>query len=197
MPPPRPTEITQLLARFRAGDTAAAEKLMPIIYDELRQVARRCLKKKSDHHTLQPTELVHETYMRLFKPEAGESMTEWKDRTHFFAVAALQMRRILVDHARARQAGKREGNRQRVDMTEVDGHLLPRNIDLVALDEALRLLEQKHPRHAKIVELRFFGGMTEKEAAEALEISVTTLKREWEFARAWLFKRLRSSKTTE
>jgi RNA polymerase sigma factor (TIGR02999 family) len=193
MPPPRTTEITQLLARFRAGDAEAAEKLMPIIYDELRRVARRCLKKKPDNHTLQPTELVHETYVRLFRPEAGEGMTEWKDRTHFFAVAALQMCRILVDHARARQADKREGDRQRVDMTEADGHLLPRNIDLVALDEALRLLEQKHPRAAKVVELRYFGGMTEKEVAEALGISVTTLKREWEFARAWLYKRLRSS----
>src|SRR5262245_30056096 len=160
MPPPRPTEITQLLARFRAGDTDAAEKLMPIIHDELRRVARRCLKKKPDNHTLQPTELVHETYMRLFKPEAGEGTTEWKDRTHFFAVAALQMRRILVDHARARQAGKREGDRQRVELTEADGNSPPLDVDLVALDEALRLLEQKHPRHAKIVELRFFGGMT-------------------------------------
>lgn len=193
MPIPRPTEITQLLARFRAGDTAAAEKLMPIIYDELRQVARRCLKKKSDNHTLQPTELVHETYMRLFKPEAGEGMTEWKDRTHFFAVAALQMRRILVDHARARQASKREGDRQRVELTEADGHSPPLDVDLVALDEALQLLEQEHPRAAKVVELRYFGGLTEKETAEALGISVTTLKREWEFARAWLFKRLRSS----
>ncbi len=193
MLPPRTTEITQLLTRFRAGDTAAAEKLMPIIYDELRQVARRCLKKKSDNHTLQPTELVHETYMRLFKPEAGEGLTEWKDRTHFFAVAALQMRRILVDHARARQADKREGSRQRVELTEDDGQAPPLDVDLVALDEALLLFEQEHPRAAKVVELRYFGGMTEKEAAEALEISVTTLKREWAFARAWLLKRLKAS----
>jgi len=192
MPLPRTTEITQLLARFREGDAAAAEKLMPIIYDELRRVARRCLKKKPDNHTLQPTELVHETYLRLFKPEAGDGLTEWKDRTHFFAVAALQMRRILVDHARARQADKREGDRQRVELTEANGHSPPLNVDLVALDEALLLLEQEHPRAAKVVELRYFGGMTEKEAAEALGISVTTLKREWEFARAWLFKRLRS-----
>jgi len=193
MPPLRQTEITQLLTRFRAGDTAAAEKLMPIIYDELRQVARRCLKQKSDNHTLQPTELVHETYMRLFKPEAGEGTTEWKDRTHFFAVAALQMRRILVDHARARQADKRGGDRQQVELTEADGNSSPLNVDLVALDEALLLFEQEHPRAAKVVELRYFGGMTEKEVAEALEISVTTLKREWAFARAWLLKRLKAS----
>ncbi|MGH9835712.1 MAG: sigma-70 family RNA polymerase sigma factor [Blastocatellia bacterium] len=193
MPLPRPTDITQLLTRFREGDTAAAEKLMPIIYDELRRVARRCLKKKSDNHTLQPTELVHETYLRLFKPEAGEGITEWKDRTHFFAVAALQMRRILVDHARARQADKREGARQRVELTEADGQAPPLNVDLVALDEALLLLEQEHPRAAKVVELKYFGGMTEKEVAEALEISVSTFKREWGFARAWLFKRLRAS----
>ena len=190
MPLPRPPEITQLLTRFREGDAAAAEKLMPIIYDELRRVARRCLKKRSDNHTLQPTELVHETYMRLFKPEAGDRLTEWKDRTHFFAVAALQMRRILVDHARARQADKREGTRQRVELAEADGQAPPLNVDLVALNEALLLLEQKHPRAAKVVELRYFGGMTEKEGAEALEISVTTLKREWAFARAWLFKQL-------
>jgi RNA polymerase sigma factor (TIGR02999 family) len=192
MPLPRTTEITQLLTRFREGDAAAAEKLMPIIYDELRRVARRCLKKRSGNHTLQPTELVHETYMRLFKLEAGEGMTEWKDRTHFFAVAALQMRRILVDHARARQADKREGDRWRVELTEDDGHSPPPDAELIALDQALQELEEHHPRHAKIVVLRYFGGLTQEEAAEALGISVTTIKREWAFARARLYKRLKT-----
>ncbi|MGE0133358.1 MAG: sigma-70 family RNA polymerase sigma factor [Blastocatellales bacterium] len=193
MPLPRTTEITQLLVSFRAGDTAAAEKLMPIVYDELRRAARRCLKSERNNHTLQPTELVHETYLRLFTPEAEDETTEWKNRAHFFAIASLQMRRILVDHARAKKADKREGSRQRVELTEADGHSPLPGVDLIALDQALQKLEELHPRHAKIVEMRYFGGMKEKEAAEALEISVTTLKREWEFARAWLFKRLKSS----
>ncbi len=197
MPLPQKTEITLLLARFRAGDAEAADKLMSIVYDELRQLARRCLHSERNNHTLQPTELVHEAYLQLFKPEAEDEMTAWKNRTHFFAVAALQMRHILVDHARAKQAGKREGSHNRIELTEADGHSSPLDIDLIALDEALRLLEQKHPRAAKAVELKYFGGLTEKEAAEALEISVTTFKREWEFARAWLLKRLKSKLAVE
>lgn len=192
MPVPPPNEITQLLIRIRAGDTEATELLIPIVYDELRRIARRCLRSEQDN-PLQPTELVHETYLRLFKSEVGDETTEWKNRTHFFAIAALQMRRILVDHARARQADKHGGAYQRVEITEADGHSHPLDIDIILpLDEALRRLERLHPRHAKIVELRYFGGLTQEEAAEALDISLTTLKREWEFARAWLFRQLTS-----
>ena len=178
--------VTTLLRAWRQGDGAALDRLTPLVYGELRRRARRYLRGERVDHTLRPTALVHEVYLRLINVDG----VDWQDRTHFFAVAALQMRRILVDHARARQADKREGTRQRIELAEADGQAPPLNVDLVALNEALLLLEQKHPRAAKVVELRYFGGMTEKEGAEALEISVTTLKREWAFARAWLFKQL-------
>ncbi len=193
MPIPPPNEITRLLARIREGDQAATDELMPIVYDELRRRARSYLRQERANHTLQPTDLVHDAYMRLFKDSNQSGPVEIKNRQHFFVIAARLMRRILVDHARAKGSEKREGRYQRVELSEDDGHSPPPDIDYIALDQALQKLEELHPRHAKIVELRYFGGMTEKEAAEALEISVTTLKREWEFARAWLFKRLKSS----
>jgi RNA polymerase sigma-70 factor, ECF subfamily len=192
MPLSHTIEITQLLARVRAGDTEATEQLMPVIYDELRRIARRQLRSERSNGTLQPTEVVHETYLKLFKPEKQDEMAQWNDRSHFFAIASLQMRRLLVDHARARQADKRGGDLQRVELSEEEIQFPAIDIDLIALNEALDKLEELHPRPAKIVMMRYFGGMKEKEAAEALEISVTTLKREWEFARAWLYKKLKS-----
>lgn len=180
-------EITMLLSRFRRGDTEAANKLLPIVYDSLRQLARRRLRAERSDHTLQPTALVHEVFLELF----GDEDIDWKDRLHFFAVASNQMRHLLVDYARAKQADKREGDRQRIELDEVSASTPPLDTDVLALDEALNQLAADHPRSAQIVELRYFGGMTEREAAEALEISVSTLKREWEFARAWLYKRLK------
>lgn len=182
-------EITLLLARFRHGDGEAAAQLLPVVYDSLRQLARRKLRSERFDHTLQPTALVHEAFLNLF----GNEKFDWKDRLHFFVVASNQMRRLLVDYARAKQADKREGDRQRIDMDEVTASTPPLNLDVLALDEALTQLAADFPRAAHVVELKYFGGMTEKEAAEALEVSVSTIKREWEFARAWLFKRLRSA----
>ena len=182
-------EITLLLARFRRGDGEAAAQLLPVVYDSLRQLARRKLRSERSDHTLQPTALVHEVFLELF----GNETIDWQDRLHFFVVASNQMRRLLVDYARARQAAKREGDRQRIDLDEVAVSTPPLDLDVLALDEALTQLAADHPRAAQVVELRYFGGMTEKEASDALEISVSTLKREWEFARAWLFKRLKPS----
>ncbi|MEP7337490.1 MAG: sigma-70 family RNA polymerase sigma factor [Acidobacteriota bacterium] len=184
-------EITQLLLRFRQGDAEAANRLLPIVYDALRNQARFQFRNERHNHTLQPTALVHEVFLQLF----GNEKIDWHDRLHFFVVASNQMRRLLVDYARAKQAHKREGDRQRVELTETETAMSTPtlNPDVLALDQALELLAADHPRAAQVVELRYFGGMTEKETAEALEISLATVKREWEFARAWLFKRLKSS----
>lgn len=191
MTPASPSEITRLLVRARAGDAAAHEQLIPLIYDELRRLARHYLQQEHLQHTLQPTALVHELYLHLFKPVSNLETVEWQDRNHFFVVAARQMRRLLVDHARAKHAAKRDGDRQRVELTTDVSHTAPLDLDLLALDQAMSRLEANHPRAAKVVELRYFGGLTETEAAETLGIGLTTLKRDWEFARAWLFQQLR------
>jgi len=191
MPPPSPNEITQLLARIREGDQTAADQLIPIVYDQLRRLARSYLKNERAGHTLQPTALVHEAYLRLFKSSDQNGPIEIKNREHFFVIAAQLMRRILVDHARSKKSGKREGRLQRVEMSEDDNHSPPPDIDHIALDQALQKLAEFHPRHVKIVELRFFCGLTQEEAAEALGISLSTLKREWAFARARLFEQLK------
>lgn len=186
-----PAEITALLARLRDGDQTAAERLFPLVYDQLRHLARHYLQQESLQHTLQPTALVHELYLRLFNPLGDSEPITWHDRQHFFAVAARQMRRLLVDHARAKHAAKRAGDWQRVELTADAAHTAPLSIDLLALDQTLARLEADHPRAAKVVELRYFGGLTEAEAAEALGIGLTTLKRDWEFARAWLYQQLK------
>jgi len=189
VPPAEAGEITQLLARFRRGDAEAADRLLPIVYHALRNQARNQFRTERANHTLQPTALVHEVFLQLF----GNEKIDWQDRLHFFVVASHQMRRLLVDHARAKQAGKREGDRQRVELTETAMSTPALNPDVLALDQAMEQLAVDHPRAAQVVELRYFGGMTEMETAEALEISVATVKREWDFARAWLFKRLKSN----
>ncbi|MGH9842281.1 MAG: ECF-type sigma factor [Blastocatellia bacterium] len=184
MPPSRENEVTQLLARVRA------ERLIPVIYDQLHKLARHHLRNERPDHTLQPTALVNEAWLRLFKPSGEDAAAEMKDRNHFFVVAAGVMRHILVDYARARRASKRDGDRQRVELTDADCHVPEPNIDLIALDQLLDRLAEKHPRAAQVVELKYFGGMTEQEAAEALGISLTTFKREWAFAKGWLYKQL-------
>lgn len=188
-----PAHITRLLQRSRQGDQEAMEALAPIIQGALRQLAQHHLNRERGNHTLQPTALVNEAWMRLFAPnhQNNEAHYEWKDRAHFLAVASHQIRHILVDYARAKHAAKRSG--QQVELAEELAIELPRSIDLLALDEALNRLAAELPRAAQAIELRYFGGLTEEETAQTLDISLTTLKRDWRFARAWLYKRLKSS----
>jgi RNA polymerase sigma factor (TIGR02999 family) len=178
-------EITTLLQRWSEGDRTAGDLALDRVYTELRHLAAHYLRQERPDHTLQPTALVHEIYLRL----AGKPV-EWADRKHFFVVAAGHMRRILVDHARAREAEKRGGPAVRVPLQDADRPDLPRDAELLALDQALEDLNGLDLRAASAVELRFFGGFSESEAAEILGISTATLKRDWEFARAWLLARL-------
>lgn len=179
-----------LLARAKSGDDKAVAALLPLVYDELRRLAASYLRRERGGQTLQPTALVHEAYVRLI----GEGKQPWQDRTHFVAIAALSMRQILVERARRRHAAKRGGDPVRITL---DDHVLgqaPRRgeaaIDLVALDAALERLAAEQPRQAKIVELRYFGGLNVDECAEALGISPATVKRDWTLARAWLKRAL-------
>ncbi len=171
---------------WRNGDPAALEKLTPLVYAELRRVARGQLRQERLGHTLEPTGLIHEAYLRL----AGQTPPEWQNRAHFFAVAAQVMRQVLVDHARQRQAAKRDGGR-RVTMTDMLAISRNRTVDMLDLDRALNELGRIDPRKARIVELRFFGGLTVDETALALEISAPTVRREIRMAETWLYQRLR------
>lgn len=181
-------EVTQLLQRLRAGDAAARERLFPLVYEELRRVARRALRRERVDHTLRPTELVHEAFLKL-----GSADGPWQDRAHFLGVAARAMRQILVDHARRRLAGKRGGGVVATTLEDVraDSGLPPE--DLLALDTALDRLERQDPRLRALVEYRFFGGLTDKEISELLEISERTVNRDWARARAWLHKEVYSA----
>jgi RNA polymerase sigma factor (TIGR02999 family) len=178
-------EITTLLQRWAGGDRNAGDLALERSYAELRRLAAHYLSLERPGHTLQPTALVHEMYLRL----EGTDI-QWTDRKHFFVVVAGQMRRILVDHARARSAEKRGGGDVRAPLRDADRPQLPRDTDLLALDESLDALQELDERAASVVELRYFGGFSEAEAASILGISPATLKRDWEFARAWLLKRL-------
>jgi RNA polymerase sigma factor (TIGR02999 family) len=177
-----PEEVTVLLKAMTAGDENAPEKLLPIIYNDLRRLAGAYLSNERKDHTLQATALVHEAYIRLVDWEN----VSWQNRAHFFAVAAQVMRRILVDHARGKKAEKRSGFGQKFALDEAVSFPEKKDVDLVALDDALSELEKTDPRQAKIVELRFFGGLTIEETAEALRVSPATVKNEWTFAKAWL-----------
>jgi RNA polymerase sigma factor (TIGR02999 family) len=181
-----------LLIKWRQGDKLAAEAAIALIYQEMRRLAQYYMQRERSGHTLQATALVHEVYLRLF----GEAQVEWQDRAHFFTVVGRQMRRILVDHARTMHAEKRDGERAQIFFDEPSGLAdWERLEDLIALDEALVCLEMIAPRAGKVVELRYLCGLTEKEAADALGISIATLKREWSFAKAWLYRRLSSAAT--
>ena len=175
-----------LLARARQGDTTAEAELIATIYPELRRLARRYLSAERQDHTLQTTEVIHEAWVRLF----GSSAVSVQDRRHLLALMATQMRRALVDHARHRNAAKGPGSGIRVSLTDTDLPAAGIGEDVVAIDDALTALEQVDGRASKVIELRFFGGLREDEAAEALGISVSTLKRDWAFARAWLYDHL-------
>jgi len=189
--PPDPGTLTLWLVEWRNGNQEAGQKLFEAAYQELRRLAAWYLQRERPDHTLQPTALVNELYLKLF---AGEPV-EWRNRAHFFAVAAQQMRRILIDHARAHLAEKRGGGDAWLSTADADGVAAPRAEELLELDEALRRLEELDQRSARVVELRFFGGLTEAEAAEVLDISLATLKRDWGFARAWLVDQCSSRQT--
>jgi RNA polymerase sigma factor (TIGR02999 family) len=183
---------SDLLSRASAGDDQAVSKLMPLVYDELRRLAASYLRRERPGQTLQATALVHEAYVRLI----GERAHNWQNRTHFLAIAALSMRQILVQRARRRKAAKRGGDPARITLDEqVLGQPAgdAGTIDLVALDDALERLAAENPRQAKIVELRYFGGLSVEECAAALQISPATVKRDWTVARAWLKRALGSA----
>jgi RNA polymerase sigma-70 factor, ECF subfamily len=176
-------DVTKILADACEGDAAAAERLLPLVYEELRAIAARHLRQERAGHTLQPTALVHEAYMRLI----DQNSVRWNGRSHFLAVAAMAMRRVLVNHARDRRRLKRGGpEMKRVPLDDAVGVLEERAGDLEALDAALTRLAAMDPQQARIVELRFFGGLTAPETAEAMGISERTVHREWSLARAWL-----------
>ena len=175
-------EITQLLLAWSGGDRAAFDHLMPRVEAELRRIARRHFSREDAGHTLQPTALVNELYLRL----VDRRRVRWSNRAHFFGFAAQAMRRILVDHARVRDAEKRGQGRRNLSLEEVDEASVKREVDLVALDDALRSLAEIDPRQSRLVELRYFGGLTNEEVAEVLGISPRTAYREWRTARLWL-----------
>lgn len=179
-------QVTRLLAAVDEGNTSAAQRLLPLVYDELRRLAASRMARERGDHTLQPTALVHEAYLRL----AEDSHAEWENRAHYFAAAAETMRRILVDRARAKAAQKRGGHFARVDLEDVQLAIEARPDILCAVSDALDELAKISPEKAELVKLRFFVGMTNQEAAKALGVSLVTVKRHWQFSRAWLFKRL-------
>lgn len=186
-PAPNRGEVTGLLLAWNGGDASAVERLMPLVYGELRAIAERHFRRERAGHTLQPTAVVHEAYFRL----VDQTRVTWKNRGHFFAVASQAMRRILVDHARARETEKRGGGGRRVTLDV--GVATPEPIDdmdFIALDEALTRLKSLDGAQAQIVELRFFGGLSIDETAEALETSPSSVKREFRSAKAWLFREL-------
>jgi RNA polymerase sigma factor (TIGR02999 family) len=182
-------EITQLLLAWGAGDAKALEQLMPLVLDELRSLARGYMNRQRPGHTLQTSALVNEAYLRL----VDSSRVQWKSRAHFFAVSAQLMRRVLVDFARARQNLKRGGGARKVSLDEALVVASGQGEELIALDDALTTLAALNPRQSRIVELRYFGGLSEEETAEALGVSVRTVRRDWSLARAWLYRELNQS----
>jgi len=177
-----PHEVTQLLQDWSGGDQAAADKLMPLVYEELRRLAHQYMRREKPGHTLQTSALVNEAYVRL----VDQSKIQWEGRAHFFGIAARLMRQILVDQARRKNFAKRGGGAIQVSLDSANAVAHEQSANVMALDEALKTLEQTDPRKGRIVELRFFGGMSIEETAEALKVSPGTVMREWTFARAWL-----------
>lgn len=182
-----PADVTGLLVRWSRGDETALELLLPVVYDECRSIAARQLRNERPNHTLEPTALVHELYLRL----VDQRRATWENRTQFFGVAAQLMRRILVDHARARRAEKRGGSRIFVSLEAVDEQLADTRVaDVLAIDEALDQLAARDPDQRRLVEMRFFAGLTVEETAHVLGWSPRTVKREWRLAKAWLHREL-------
>jgi RNA polymerase sigma factor (TIGR02999 family) len=188
--PPLSQQITRWLGDWRQGDERARDELFAVVQPQLQQIAARYLHRERADHTLEPNALVNELCLRLM----GGQPIAFNDRAHFFAVAAQTMRRILIDHARSRIAEKRGGDQQRVNLSAVEGwNPVRRSEDILALDGLLSKLEKADPRAARVVELRFFGGLSEEEVAEVLGIATITVKRDWKAARAWLIARLNTS----
>jgi RNA polymerase sigma-70 factor, ECF subfamily len=181
-----PHHITQLLVDWSKGDDLALEQLMPLVYDELRRMARRHMRRQPSGHTFQTTELIHEAFLKLARQEEAN----WQNRAHFFGIAAQAMRHILVDYARAKQSRKRGGWQERVTLADETAVSGGRSEEIVALDEALNFLANLDKRKARVVELKYFGGLTNEEIAEVLKISPETAKRDWRFARTWLLREL-------
>ena len=182
-------QVTRLLLAWSDGDASAPDQLMPLVYEELRQLARGYLRQEGSGHTLQPTALVHEAYLRL----VDATQITWQSRAHFYGIAARLMRRILVDHARRHAAAKRGGGAHDIPLEDAGDLAREETLDLVALDSALENLAQNHPRQCEVVELKFFGGLEMREISEALQISERTVVRDWEFARFWLRREMNSA----
>jgi RNA polymerase sigma factor (TIGR02999 family) len=180
-------QVTELLQLWRDGDKAAMDKLLPIVYDELRRLAASFFRRERLNHTLQPTALVHEAYLHL----VDQSRPGWENRAHFFGAAAQLMRRILIDHARSHNAAKRGGGEIRVSLADDVATTGQRELDLIVLDEALDELTALDAEQGRIVEMRYFGGLSIEETAEALGVSPATVKREWSTAKAWLYRRMK------
>lgn len=179
-------QITKLLLQWREGKTEALDELVPLVHDELRRIARNFMRRQNPGHTLQTTALVNEAFIRL----VDSNRVNWQDRNHFFAISAQLMRRVLVDVARRKNSLKRGGERVQVTLDDKLNVSDEKETDLIALDEAMSLLAELNPRQSQIVELRYFGGLTEEQIADTMEISSRTVRRDWNLARAWLFREL-------
>jgi RNA polymerase sigma factor (TIGR02999 family) len=179
-------EVTQILQNWSGGDSEAPARLMPFVYDEMRRLARVFLAKERGNHTLQPTALVHEAYVRLI----DQTRVNWQNRAHFYGIAASMMRRVLIDHARSHATDKRGGATIRLSIDDVQVPVEERAAALLDLDEALERLKEMDERKCKIVEMRFFGGLSDEEIAEVLDVSTRTVLRDWKTARLWLYREL-------
>ena len=182
----QPQDITEILRSWSGGDPEASERLFALVYDELRRLARSYLKREGSGHTLQPTALVNEAYLRL----VDQTRVDWQNRSHFYGIAAQMMRRILIDYARAHATGKRGGVALRLSLEQVNISLEQDATDLIALDEALTKLANFDERKSRVVELLYFGGVECKEAAEVLNVSEKTIQRDWQMAKMWLYREL-------
>lgn len=194
MPNASTLEVTQLLADWAKGDKSALDRLLPLVHAELRQIARRQMSQERPGHTLQATALVNEAYVKLAGQQHG---FEWQNRAHFFAVCAQVMRHILIDHARAHARDKRGGGAIQVSLNDAAAIAADQAGHLLALDEALTFLERLDPRKSRIVELRYFGGLTIEETADVLDISPRTARREWQRAKAWLYRMISEGTSDE
>jgi len=190
---PGPQQITERLIAWNSGDTTALEEVIRAVYHELRKMADRYLRQERPGHTLQPTALVHEAYLRL----VDQSQVSWQNRAHFFGVAAQMMRRILVDHARTKHRDKRGGAARKISLDDAMNLTKGREADLVSLDEALKRLAVVDQRKGRVVELRFFGGLSVEETAELLEVSPQTVMRDWKLAKAWLYQEIKNESHNE